>query len=467
MKSMVATKVSVLVATLSVAVAQVDQRSVKSYETIFSHGAKCDGNGANAEVDTAAAEAIATSGQDIYIPANNYCIFKRPIELNRPGQRILGDGPAVSKILIYNVFGNHSGDGFDKGVLNLEAPGQEIRGIGLSFRQPAEPKRRSDLITYQPAIRARQPATSLQNLLVAGATTCIDMGGNANAGNSRLSEIGTGCFDYGIRLDGALDTVSVRNHHSFPFQMTPAQSAIFQRAENVSIDLGRVDDYAIEGGLCLGQTCINFFDGAQGGAFGTVTGYDFDGAAIGIHMRSRAAALTGSALSFSAGMSSQHAIVQSSGRLIIAASSFYAQAPTVLDHFTGGVQTIIGSEWNLGKSDMPAIVSNASAKSNAPAPNATSSSASRLTLVGNTIERDSDVSLTAPWLEADGREIIVGSQNSVTSSTRGGVFVSIAEDVSGNRWIGNSSPGWSSYVAKFPMPDSVSATAGGGRYFGN
>ena len=434
--------------------------------SVMLYGAKCDGNGDNAEADTRAAEIIAASGENMYLPSNNYCIFKRPITLRRVGQRIFGDGPQASKILVYTVFAESDHGGFLRGVLNLEAPGQSIREIGMSFKQPPSPKSRADLISYQPAIMARQPATVISDVLVAGATTCIDMGGNSNAGNSRLANIDTGCFDYGIRLDGSLDTITINNNHSYPFQMTSAQSSIFQRSQNIAIDLGRVDDYAIEGGLCLGETCLNFYQGAQGGAFGTATGYDFDGAAVGISMHGVGAALSGSALTFSSGAVSQRAIEQSAGRLILSGSSFYAQTSAILDHFIGGIQTITGSEWNMGRSQLPAIVAEAAVMSNPPAPNASSPSASRLTLVGNTVERQRGAS-TAAWVESRGEEILVGSSNSVGPTEDGGYFVKVAHDKLGNRWMGNSSPGWSSIVANKAMPESNSALPGGGRYFGN
>lgn len=436
--------------------------------SIFDHGAKCNGNGANAEVDTSAAEDIASAGDDIYLPANNYCIFTRPITLHRYGQRIFGDGPAASKILIYTVFASDKHNDFGKGVLNLEAPGQEIRGIAISFKQLMNPKSRGDLVTYQPAIRARQPGTKLADLRIVGATTCIDMGGGTNAGHSTLSSIDTGCFDFGLRFDGALDTVAIHHHHSFPFEMSAAQASIFQRPDNIAIDLGRVDDFAIDGGsLCLGQTCINLFQGTGGAAFGTVTNYDFDGAATGIRMTASTASLSGSALTFSAGTSAQHAIVQSAGRLIISGSSFYAQASTVLDYFSGGIQTITGSLWNTGSFDATAILGDAAQRSNSPAPNGSTISPSRLTLVGNAIERDSAATFATPWLQSRGNEIIVGGQNSVTPTTHGGLFVSVAHDQAANHWIGNSSPGWTSLLAGSRMPDSAASPFALGKYFGN
>jgi hypothetical protein len=455
-------KVSLLVAGVSVIGARAGQNGPESFASIISHGAICDGNGANAEADTAAAEAIAAAGQDIYLPSNNYCIFKRPIALHRPGQRIFGDGPAASKILVYDVFGANGRNGFDEGVLNLEAPGQEVRGISMSFRQPAEPKRRSDLVTYQPAIRARQPATDLADLLIAGATTCIDMGGNSNAGNSHLTKIDTGCFDYGIRLDGSLDTVSIQDHHSYPFQMTGAQAAVFGRAQNIAIDLGRVDDYAIQGGLCLGQTCLNLFNGAQGGAFGTVTGYDFDGAAIGINMTTPNASLVGAALTFSSGSDSQHAIIQSAGRLVISGSSFFAIATTALDTFTGGLQSITGSEWNVGRYDAAVIIANCLGESNAPAVNGLSATSCRITLSGNTVERDPSIRFQHPWLDSLNAEVVIATGNSVTATSQGGPFIKIANDTPGNRVIGNSSPGWTNYVANIAMPNQLTPLPVGG-----
>ena len=444
----------------------INWQSVDNRASLPVFGARCVGDGAYAAIDTKAALAAAATGHDVYLPANNYCIFLEPLRLSATGQRVIGDGPQASKILVYTVFGGSQQAGFDAGVITLGAPAQQIRGIGISFSQPSNPKGRADLTTYQPAIMARQTTAVLSDILIAGGTTCVDMGGNTNAGNSVLLDVQTGCYDLGIQVDGSLDTVSiVRPHHS-PLQMNAAQTAIFQRPDNVAIDLGRVDDYAVEGGLCLGTTCLRLRDGAQGGPFGTVHGYDFDGAAIGIDMTTPRSALTGSALTFSSGSSKQRAIVQRSGRLVIAGSSFFAAAATTLDFFYGGMQTISGSGWNLGKFDAPAIIVETPAGSNPPASNGTTASASRLTLVGNAVERDPSTSFKTPWLLSGGSAAVIASANSMTATAHGGLFFVLESDNPGHRIIGNSSPGSRNAVGGLYMSNSLFGSTKG-KYFGN
>ena len=446
--------------------ALLDWQSVQNIASLPIFGAKCDGDGRDAVADTRAAQAAAATGRDVHLPSNNYCIFIGPITMRKIGQRLYGDGSQSSKVLVYKVFAGSASKGFTQGVVTLEAPAEEVRGIGFSFAQPADPLRRSDLTTYQPAIMARQPATVLENILIAGATTCVDMGGNQNAGNSVIKDLQTGCYDYGIRVDGSLDTVSIVRPHHFPFQMNPAQAAIFMRPDNVAIDLGRVDDYAIVGGLCIGTTCVNLRNGVQGGPFGTIEGYDFDAAATGIHMTTPNAALVGSALTFSCGSSGQHAIVQSAGRLAISGSSFFAAAQTTVDWFTGGMQTISGSEWNLGRFDAGAIVADTGFNANAPTVNGSMATASSLTLTGNIIERDPAGKLETPWLLSKGHETVVASGNSETATTHGGAFISLAYDADGHRIIGNSSPGRSNYLANKTMPELLAGSTKG-KYFGN
>ena len=360
------------------------------------------------------------------------------------------------------------------GVITLTKPGQEVRSLQISFDQSNQsPTQRSDLTSYQPGIMARNAGNLLDDLLIIGGSTCIDAGGNTNAGNSKYSTIGTGCYDYGIRLDGAVAPVSIEDHIHYPYQMSAAQDAVFQRPANIAIDLGRMDDYVIKGGLAQGTTAINLYTGTQGSAFGTATGYDFDGAAVGIHMTSPYAALDGSALSFSIGTSAQHPIIQTAGRLTIAASAFFMATASVVDQFTGGVQTISGSLWNGNNFDAAMISANCSGNANAPALVGLAAQPCRLTLASNTVERDPGTAFNNPWLSSTGNEIVTAMGNSVTPTTQtlsGGAlppFISIANDTLGNRVIGNSSPGWENYVASGMMPDSLSLTQGGGKYIGN
>ena len=359
------------------------------------------------------------------------------------------------------------------GYITLSQAAQEVRGLQVSFDQSNNPTQRSDLTTYPAGIMARQTATVLDDVFVVGGTTCIDMGGNVNAGNSYLYDIATGCYDYGIRLDGSLDTVRIRAHHHFPFQTSPAQQTVFFRAANKAIDMGRMDDYAISDSLCLGTTCINLYQGTQGSGFGTVTNYDLDGAAVGINMTSPYAALDGSALSFSAGTSGQHPIIQTAGRLTIAASAFFQASASVLDQFTGGIQTITGSLWNGNNYDSALVTTNCAGNANAAAVGGVAASPCHFTFIGNKVERDSGTAFNNAVVSSTGNEIVTAMGNSVTPTTqtlsRGALppFISIANDTLGNRVIGNSSPGWENYVANGMMPDSLSLTQGGGKYFGN
>ena len=337
------------------------------------------------------------------------------------------------------------------GQITLAAAGQQIQGLKISYSQPDS----TSPTAYQPAIMARLPGAKLDDIMVVKGSTCVDMAGSNNAGNAYFSNLQMGCFNYGIKIDGSEDSVQINKFHYFPYEMTTNQQMAFFSGGNTAIDMGRTDDFKISDSLAIGVLCIHMHGGAMGGAFGEISNFDFDGALVGIQIDDAASSIVGSGLNFTSGTSGQHAMSASNGKTYISASNFFRAAGSIMIIYGGYASLdITGSEFNDNSFDAPTISANA-------APGA------RLALVGNNVDRAGNVMFNNPWLLSQGAEQLMVSANSVTPTSHGGPFISVVNDTPGNRVFGNSSSGFSNTLARTAMPDSLSLTAGAGKYFGN
>jgi hypothetical protein len=109
--------------------------------------------------------------------------------------------------------------------------------------------------------------------------TGIDMLGNS--GGATINGLDMSAFNFGVIIDGSLDTVRIQNLQFWPFALSGNQSSIFFDASNVGVRCGRCDDLKITSCLFInGGSQVTFIEGTfgplTGPAFGAIIDTDFD-----------------------------------------------------------------------------------------------------------------------------------------------------------------------------------------------
>jgi hypothetical protein len=106
--------------------------------------------------------------------------------------------------------------------------------------------------------------------------TGIDM--RQNSGGATIDGLEMSCYNYGVRIDGSLDTVRILRLQYWPFEIVgTANESIFFDSTNRGIVSGRCDDLKINGCLFInGGIQIELQTTASGTTFGAITDTDFD-----------------------------------------------------------------------------------------------------------------------------------------------------------------------------------------------
>jgi hypothetical protein len=225
--------------------------------------------------DRAAIQAAIDTTLRVYIPTGTYRLGSA-LGFYYPGQMITGDGRTKSVFLADAL--NYSFNLADTAVLvfTVNEPGPTLRDIGIKFVQPVTSNRAS-LINYPPAIYAQAvPRFTIQNCRITQGMTGIDM--RQNSGGATIDGLEMSCYNFGVRIDGALDTVRILRLQYWPFEIagTPNQSIFFD-STNRGVVSGRCDDLKINGCLFInGGIQLELQTTASGTTFGAVTDTDFD-----------------------------------------------------------------------------------------------------------------------------------------------------------------------------------------------
>jgi hypothetical protein len=225
--------------------------------------------------DRAAIQAAIDTTLRVYIPTGTYRLGSA-LGFYYPGQMITGDGRTKSVFLADAL--NYSFNLADTAVLvfTVNEPGPTLRDIGIQFAQPVTSDRAS-LINYPPAIYAQAvPRFTIQNCRITQGMTGIDM--RLNSGGATIDGLEMSCYNFGVRIDGALDTVRILRMQYWPFEIagTPNQSIFFD-STNRGVVSGRCDDLKINGCLFInGGIQLELQTTASGTTFGAVTDTDFD-----------------------------------------------------------------------------------------------------------------------------------------------------------------------------------------------
>jgi hypothetical protein len=228
--------------------------------------------------DRAAIQAAIDTTLRVYVPTGTYRLGSA-LGCYYPGQIISGDGRTKSVFLADDV--NYDFNLADTAVLVFtpSEPGPTLRDIGIQFVQPVTSNRAS-LINYPPAIYAQAvPRFTIQNCRITNGMTGIDM--RQNSGGATIDGLEMSCYNYGVRIDGSLDTVRILRLQYWPFEIVgTANESIFFDSTNRGIVSGRCDDLKINGCLFInGGIQIELQTTASGTTFGAITDTDFDNTA--------------------------------------------------------------------------------------------------------------------------------------------------------------------------------------------
>ena len=253
---------------------------------------------------------------------------------------------------------------------------------------------------------------------------------SGQSGGSIIDDFQFDAFEFGIRIDGSADTVRIINPHWWPFFLTKAQYTLFLdqgKDRPVAIEVGRMDDLNVSGGLFLGGLALHAFHGRTGSVGGSIVNTDFD-TCSGIVVDD--GALQISASSFSLGVDDAQAVKIAAGTVTIGSSFFFLGVKTrsAIVASLGGDLTITGSDFVMHDFDVTAVqqrgvgsLVNITADRFKRLPNIVYHSPTILLLEGRTIAMSNYIS-----------NIGIGS----------GLFFSVENDNPYNRIIGNSASGW-------------------------
>jgi len=234
--------------------------------------------GDGATDDRAAIQAAIDTQMRVYVPKGTYRLGSA-LNCYYQGQIIYGDGRNNSIFLVDDL--NYDFNLAVTGVLVFAPgePGPTLRDLGIEFIQPVTSNRGS-LINYPPAIYAQAvPRFTIQDCRITQGMTGIDM--RLNSGGATIDGMEMSCYNYGVRIDGALDTVRIQRLQYWPFEIAgTANEPIFFDSTNRGIESGRCDDLKINSCLFInGGIQVDLISTASGTTFGAITDTDFDNTA--------------------------------------------------------------------------------------------------------------------------------------------------------------------------------------------
>ena len=251
-----------------------------------------------------------------------------------------------------------------------------------------------------------------------------------NAGGIVIDDLEISMFDYGIRLNGALDSQKLSRIHVWPFGFAADSNKreVFRSA--YGIYSARADDFQLNQSLLFGcRNAVYFTDIGQGQTFGNITNCDFD-ASGGLNVIR--GDITVSACNLTLGDASSWLVKQDGGKLLMSACYLYAgvvtsPAPGRI-HLLNGDFSMTGGQVNTAGTDQQLIYAN---------------NAANVALTGVKFTRTAGVSYTSALIQHLGAGSVnvvgcVANKFSSGSST----FVRIGNSATGIV-ANNHTPGWS------------------------
>jgi hypothetical protein len=224
--------------------------------------------------DTAAITKALNTGHTVYLPATSACyLVQSDLVMSTKDQIMYGDGRTRSRVCPLATSTT-----FVHGVITFTSgeAGPQLRDLGIIFTQPSSASSPSQMTKYVPAIYAENtPRFKIEHVRISAAWTGIDMSGNS--GGALIDDLEISAFNWGIWVDGSQDTVRINNVHSWPFDLTPAQTRAFYYSSVTSFYIGRCDDCEIANALTISGTGMQFFAGSGGMApFALISNSGFD-----------------------------------------------------------------------------------------------------------------------------------------------------------------------------------------------
>ena len=391
-------------------------------------GAKGDG----VTDDTAAIQGALNTGKAVFFPDGSYLVTNA-LTCATTGQMIYGTGRRTAYLTVKSTF-NLSALGVFVCTSGEEGP--MWKDLGIRFTQP-DTTVRANLIAYPPAIYANAtPRFTISNLSITNAKTGIDMRGNSGGAFIDLLEMSA--YDYGIRIDGSLDSIRIKRMHFWNFSLTANQASIFQDGNVVGVDAGTADDLHIEDSLFINKgKHLNFFSGtASRGPFGNVVNCDFDTYA---NVTITAGNINFAACFFTIGDAAMQALNQTGGRTRFSSCEFEA-AVTLSNPMIQLSGSNAGSTFaNLAQFENCLVQITGDSKAfDASA----SAGVSILKLTGCVIFAPSNTSPVNPLVNVGSNARITASLNRVSDKGTGtGNWLVIAND-DHHAVIGNAPTGW-------------------------
>ena len=225
--------------------------------------------------DTAAIQAAINTGKHVYIPTGTYRL-SNAIGFYTPGQMFTGDGRNRSTFLVDNINYSFNLSATGVFVFNTGEPGPQIENIQIKFVQPTTSVR-ANLVNYPVAVYAQTtPRFSIFNCRIVNGMAGIDMRGNS--GGATIDGMEMSCYNYGVKIDGSLDTIRIIRLQYWPFDIAgTANESIFFDSTNRGVVSGRCDDLKITSCLFInGGIQLELQTTALGTTFGACTDTDFD-----------------------------------------------------------------------------------------------------------------------------------------------------------------------------------------------
>jgi hypothetical protein len=229
---------------------------------------------------TAAIQAAVNTGKPVLLLPGPMRVTAG-IVMNTPGQRMVGYGRGVSRIIVDTGFNMSMGGVFMMGTNNstLGAAGCEFSDFGIYFTQ-------TDTATFT-SLNAYPPAFYLVNhgrakftrLRIQTGRTGISFVGDC--GGAVIDDLETSCLGANIQMDGCYDSMRFSNWHCWPYGITtnfPGLLSLFYASTCSGLIAGRCDDLHMSNclWLCGRNSALVFNNGATGATFGTLTDCDLD-----------------------------------------------------------------------------------------------------------------------------------------------------------------------------------------------
>ncbi|MCF3934450.1 DUF2793 domain-containing protein [Acuticoccus sp. M5D2P5] len=275
--------------------------------------------------DTAAINAALASGRTVEFDRGVFYVTDA-LRTGTSHQRMYGDGRGRTTIKVTPTFNMSA-----LGVFQFDHSFVFLEDLEVDFDQsPASS--RATLVQYPPAVyMVNRTRCRLSRLRFIEAYDGVLASGNT--GGALFEDVESGSFNEGFHIDGALDSVELRNCRVWPYNFAgnPTLDAIYEDGQTIAFRIGRCDDFKMSNCTPF-QSRILLEESASGHRpFGTINGLALDGSYSRIEMSAGDMAITSLYATTSVG--NDRFINQTGGTLVISDFSFrvgeYSNVPMV------------------------------------------------------------------------------------------------------------------------------------------